>query len=117
MTQWILAQVNVRRSFHGNYSCQGRNKAGWGATSAQRELRVLYPPKGANLTQHPSVVIKGSPFRVRSRYKGNTKNTRGYKWDTRGYRGIQRELLMTGAEQGGLGRHFGPEGVEGAVPA
>ena len=63
-TNWILSQVNVRRSFHGNYSCQGRNKAGWGATSAPRELRVLYPPKGANLTQHPAVVIKGEPFRV-----------------------------------------------------
>ena len=64
MANWILAQVNVRRSFHGNYSCQGRNKAGWGANSAPRELRVLYPPKGANLTQHPAVVIKGKPFRV-----------------------------------------------------
>jgi hypothetical protein len=56
--------VNVRRSFHGNYSCQGRNRAGWGATSAATELKVLYPPKGANLTQQPAIVTKGNPFQV-----------------------------------------------------
>ena len=72
----------MRRSFHGNYSCQGRNAAGWGTASAPRELRVLYPPKGANLTQHPAVVTKGNPFRVsESRSSPNVllEPVKGYK--------------------------------------
>lgn len=56
--------VNVRRSFHGNYSCRGRNRAGWGGMSAARELKVLYPPRGAILTQKPSIIKKGRPFQV-----------------------------------------------------
>ena len=60
-----IQRGNKEDMYKGNYSCQGRNKAGWGATSTVRELWVLYPPKGANLTQHHAVVSKGSPFRVR----------------------------------------------------
>ena len=56
--------VNVRRSFHGNYSCRGRNRAGWGGMSAARELKVLYPPRGAVLTQKPAIIKKGRPFQV-----------------------------------------------------
>ena len=56
--------VNVRRSFHGNYSCQGMNRAGWGAMAKARELKVMYPPKGGRVVQEPRIVEKGNPFNV-----------------------------------------------------
>eukprot|EP00094_Tigriopus_californicus_P006888 TCALIF_06634-PA protein Name:"Similar to HMCN2 Hemicentin-2 (Homo sapiens)" AED:0.02 eAED:0.03 QI:0/0.5/0.28/0.85/1/1/7/253/1111 len=56
--------VNVRRTFHGNYSCRGRNRAGWGGMSSARQLQVMYPPTGARMTQKPSIVIKGRPFQL-----------------------------------------------------
>ena len=59
--------VNVKRSFSGNYSCQGRNLAGWGATSDPRELRVYFPPKGAKISLKQRIVKKGEPFEVRSK--------------------------------------------------
>jgi hypothetical protein len=57
--------VNVRRSFHGNYSCRGMNRAGWGAMAKARELKVMYPPKGGRVVQEPRIVEKGNPFNVR----------------------------------------------------
>lgn len=59
--------VNVSRAFHGNYSCQGRNRAGWGSMSEVKQLKVLYPPKGAKLTYAPDIIKKGSPFQARRR--------------------------------------------------
>ena len=56
--------VSVRRSFHGNYSCQGRNRAGWGPESEPRQLKVLYPPRGAILTHKPAIIRKGAAFEV-----------------------------------------------------
>ena len=56
--------VNVRRSFHGNYSCRGMNRAGWGAMAKAKELRVMYPPKGGRVVQEPAIVKKGNPFKV-----------------------------------------------------
>ena len=57
--------VNVRRSFHGNYACQGRNQAGWGDISPFKELEVLYPPSGTKITHEPSIILKGNPFKIK----------------------------------------------------
>ena len=65
--------VNVKRSFHGNYSCQGMNRAGWGAMSKARELRVFYPPRGAQMRQEPAIIRKGNPFKVSGGYGINNK--------------------------------------------
>lgn len=35
-----LLLESVGRSFHGNYSCEGRNDAGWGPISANKPLIV-----------------------------------------------------------------------------
>jgi hypothetical protein len=35
-----LLLEDVGRSFHGNYSCEGMNEAGWGPLSADEELIV-----------------------------------------------------------------------------
>lgn len=35
-----LLLEDVARSFHGNYSCMGKNQAGWGPMSADTELVV-----------------------------------------------------------------------------
>ena len=56
--------LNVSRSFRGNYSCRGRNAVGWGALSEPRELKVLYPPRGAGIRQEPDIVSKGKQFKV-----------------------------------------------------
>ncbi|XP_063245039.1 hemicentin-1 [Bacillus rossius redtenbacheri] len=56
-----LMLENVERDFHGNYSCEGRNEAGWGPVSPEQELVVYYPPGPASLVYSPpSVVKKGS---------------------------------------------------------
>ena len=56
--------VNVRRSFHGNYSCSGRNRAGWGQQSPSKELKVLYEPSVAKIRHEPSTILKGKQFDV-----------------------------------------------------
>ena len=56
--------VNVRRSFHGNYSCNGRNRAGWGKKSPSKELKVLYAPSNATVRHQPEVIVKNKPFQV-----------------------------------------------------
>ncbi|KAF4519677.1 hypothetical protein B566_EDAN003927, partial [Ephemera danica] len=55
-----LLLESVGRSFHGNYSCEGMNDAGWGPLSSDRELVVYYPPGPASLTYEPSRVVKRS---------------------------------------------------------
>lgn len=57
--------VNVKRSFHGNYSCSGRNRAGWGIPSPSKELVVHYQPTEAKIKAVPDIVLKGQPFQVR----------------------------------------------------
>ncbi|XP_071450004.1 uncharacterized protein nrm [Hetaerina americana] len=55
----LLLEV-VGRSFHGNYSCEGMNEAGWGPLSQEEELIVHYPPGPATLVYDPPQVLKKS---------------------------------------------------------
>ena len=66
--------VNVKRSFHGNYSCAGRNRAGWGLPSPPKELVVNYQPSEAKIKALPEIVIKGQPFQVQHKTNKNTSN-------------------------------------------
>lgn len=49
---------NVGRDFHGNYSCEGYNAAGWGDVSNEAELVVYYEPGNASITYHPPIPVK-----------------------------------------------------------
>lgn len=49
---------NVGRDFHGNYSCEGFNGAGWGDVSNEAELVVYYEPGNASLAFYPPIPIK-----------------------------------------------------------
>lgn len=49
---------NVGRDFHGNYSCEGYNAAGWGDVSNEAELIVFYEPGNASLTYFPPIPVK-----------------------------------------------------------
>ncbi|XP_075987595.1 neuromusculin isoform X9 [Anticarsia gemmatalis] len=55
----MLLLQDTTKSFHGNYSCKGKNYAGWGNESAKAELVVNYPPGPAKLTYSPWRVVKG----------------------------------------------------------
>ncbi|XP_059487909.1 uncharacterized protein LOC132203822 isoform X10 [Neocloeon triangulifer] len=55
-----LLLESVGRNFHGNYSCEGMNEAGWGPMSDDKELVVFYPPGQATLTYEPARVVKRS---------------------------------------------------------
>nr|XP_053643781.1 hemicentin-1-like [Cherax quadricarinatus] len=54
-----LLLENVFKDFHGNYSCEGMNDAGWGSRSNEAELIVHYPPGQAFITYQPPMVVKG----------------------------------------------------------
>ncbi|XP_063630636.1 hemicentin-1 isoform X7 [Cydia splendana] len=54
----MLLLQDTTRSFHGNYSCQGKNAAGEGERSPQTELVVNYPPGPAKLVYSPWRVVK-----------------------------------------------------------
>lgn len=53
-----LLLENVFKDFHGNYSCEGMNDAGWGSRSNAAELIVHYPPGQAFITYQSPMVIK-----------------------------------------------------------
>ncbi|XP_043230348.1 hemicentin-2-like isoform X2 [Amphibalanus amphitrite] len=55
-----LVLLSVERSFMANYSCSGKNAAGWGPRSKERELVVRYPPRQTALVYSPPTVLKGS---------------------------------------------------------
>ncbi|XP_072934033.1 uncharacterized protein nrm isoform X5 [Epargyreus clarus] len=55
----MLLLQDTTKSFHGNYSCKGKNYAGWGNESQTTELVVNYPPGPAKLTYSPWRVVKG----------------------------------------------------------
>ncbi|CAL4089282.1 unnamed protein product, partial [Meganyctiphanes norvegica] len=54
-----LLLENVFRDFHGNYTCEGMNDAGWGPRSNDGELIVYYPPGEAFISYQPPMVVKG----------------------------------------------------------
>ncbi|XP_045123893.1 uncharacterized protein LOC123511891 isoform X7 [Portunus trituberculatus] len=54
---------NVFKDFHGNYSCEGMNEAGWGPRSADAELVVHYAP-GPAFINKPSYVKKGTSLEL-----------------------------------------------------
>ncbi|XP_068965915.1 hemicentin-1 isoform X2 [Bombus flavifrons] len=54
----------VGRSFHGNYSCEGRNDAGWGPLSPSAPVMVHYKPGPASISYEPQQVIKKRPLTI-----------------------------------------------------
>nr|CAD7590846.1 unnamed protein product [Timema genevievae] len=60
-----LLLENVGRGFHGNYSCEGRNEAGWGPLSQDQELVVYYPPGPSTLVYEPREVVKKGTVTLR----------------------------------------------------
>ncbi|XP_069698096.1 hemicentin-2 isoform X4 [Periplaneta americana] len=76
-----LLLEDVGRSFHGNYSCEGMNEAGWGPLSADEELIVYYPPGAATLVFEPSRVVKKGPVTLRcSVDDAGRPETTTYRW-------------------------------------
>ncbi|XP_074098515.1 neuromusculin isoform X5 [Cotesia typhae] len=71
----------VGRSFHGNYSCEGRNDAGWGLISPSTPVIVYYKPGPAMISYKPKRVIKGSSLNITCTVTdpGRPAVT-GYKW-------------------------------------
>ena len=56
-----LLLENVTRAFHGNYSCQGMNSAGWGPMSPPTQVIVHHKPNMTYIQYEPDIVIKVSP--------------------------------------------------------
>ncbi|VEN48717.1 unnamed protein product, partial [Callosobruchus maculatus] len=54
-----LLLERVQETFAGNYTCMGKNVAGWGPESQPQELIVYYPPSSAKIRFYPSKVVKG----------------------------------------------------------
>ncbi|XP_013161702.1 PREDICTED: hemicentin-1 isoform X3 [Papilio xuthus] len=77
----MLLLQDTTKSFHGNYSCKGKNYAGWGNESAKTELVVNYPPGPAKLTYSPWRVIKGQSLVVSCSVeeKGRPESNR-FRW-------------------------------------
>ncbi|KAL6268570.1 hypothetical protein P5V15_001705, partial [Pogonomyrmex californicus] len=53
-----LLLESVGRTFHGNYSCEGKNEAGWGPISPSMPVIVYYKPGAASITYEPRQVVK-----------------------------------------------------------
>ncbi|XP_039305897.1 hemicentin-1 isoform X9 [Solenopsis invicta] len=53
-----LLLESVGRTFHGNYSCEGKNEAGWGPISPSTPVIVYYKPGPASITYEPRQVVK-----------------------------------------------------------
>ncbi|XP_076670097.1 neuromusculin isoform X1 [Andrena cerasifolii] len=77
----------VGRSFHGNYSCEGRNDAGWGPLSPSAPVIVYYKPGPASISYKPQQVIKKRPLTITCFVQdpGRPKVV-GFKW----LRGLHR---------------------------
>lgn len=76
-----LLLEDVGRSFHGNYSCEGMNEAGWGPLSADEELVVYYPPGPATLVFEPARVVKKGPITLRCSVEdAGRPETTTYRW-------------------------------------
>ncbi|XP_011262411.1 hemicentin-2 isoform X3 [Camponotus floridanus] len=59
-----LLLESVGRTFHGNYSCEGRNEAGWGPISLSTPVIVYYKPGPASITYEPRQVVKKQPLSI-----------------------------------------------------
>ncbi|GAB1861765.1 Hemicentin-1 isoform X3 [Camponotus japonicus] len=59
-----LLLESVGRTFHGNYSCEGRNEAGWGPISPSTPVIVYYKPGPASITYEPRQVVKKHPLSI-----------------------------------------------------
>lgn len=59
-----LLLESVGRSFHGNYSCEGRNDAGWGPISSNTPIVVYYKPGPASISYEPVRVVKKGPLNI-----------------------------------------------------
>ncbi|KAG7188874.1 hypothetical protein KM043_008480 [Ampulex compressa] len=77
----------VGRSFHGNYSCQGRNDAGWGPRSPSEPVVVYYKPGQATISYEPQNVVKKKPLNITcSVLDPGRPSIIGFKW----FRGLHR---------------------------
>uniref|UniRef100_A0ABD2W362 Ig-like domain-containing protein n=1 Tax=Trichogramma kaykai TaxID=54128 RepID=A0ABD2W362_9HYME len=76
-----LLLESVGRTFHGNYSCEGRNDAGWGPMSADTPVVVYYKPGPASISYEPRKVVKKGPLNITCSVKdpGRPAAT-GFKW-------------------------------------
>nr|XP_053621032.1 hemicentin-1 isoform X6 [Plodia interpunctella] len=81
----MLLLQDTTKSFHGNYSCKGKNQAGWGGESNKTELIVNYPPGPAKLTYSPWRVVKGKSLVLSCivKEKGRPEAHR-YRWQRGG---------------------------------
>lgn len=74
-----LLLQDITRSFYGNYSCQGRNAAGWGPVSDNIELIVYYPPE--NVTVSNKVVsVKENFVPEQVTCSAKSKPDSNYRW-------------------------------------
>ncbi|XP_011497659.1 PREDICTED: titin-like [Ceratosolen solmsi marchali] len=76
-----LLLESVGRSFHGNYSCEGRNAAGWGPISSNTPIVVYYKPGPASISYEPERVVKKGPLNITCSVKdpGRPEAT-DFKW-------------------------------------
>ncbi|KAF6214764.1 hypothetical protein GE061_009507 [Apolygus lucorum] len=79
-----LLLMNIDRQMHGNYTCMGKNEAGWGVMAEPSELIIYYPPSQVSLTYHPQRVVKRGSVNLICAVKeiGRPSNTT-FRW-TRG---------------------------------
>uniref|UniRef100_A0A0A9Y155 Hemicentin-1 n=4 Tax=Lygus hesperus TaxID=30085 RepID=A0A0A9Y155_LYGHE len=79
-----LLLMNIDRQMHGNYTCMGKNEAGWGVMAEPSELVIYYPPSQVSLTYHPQRVVKRGSVTLVCAVKeiGRPSNTT-FRW-TRG---------------------------------
>ncbi|KAK2579264.1 hypothetical protein KPH14_008224 [Odynerus spinipes] len=71
----------VGRSFHGNYSCEGRNEAGWGPMSPSTSLTIYYKPGSASISYEPRQVVKGQRLTIAcSVVDPGRPEINGFKW-------------------------------------
>ncbi|XP_051156595.1 hemicentin-1 isoform X3 [Leptopilina boulardi] len=71
----------VGRSFHGNYSCEGRNEAGWGPISSSTPVVVNYKPGPALISYEPLRVIKKHSLTITCSVEDPGRpEIAGFKW-------------------------------------
>nr|XP_034174880.1 uncharacterized protein LOC117601811 isoform X7 [Osmia lignaria] len=69
----------VGRSFHGNYSCEGRNDAGWGPLSASAPVIVYFPPENMTISKSKiNVTVDTIPETVTCNAKAHPEAT--FRW-------------------------------------